>query len=465
MVPTRTRRKGVLVGVALLVVVGLGAGLAFGGSALWGDVADPIADPPSPVRLQPEIKPVADTAPAPGSQGLASALAPVVSNPALGNFGGMVLDAENGRPLWQQNAGQALIPASTGKLLTMSAALLALDHQQRFSTKVVRGSQPGSVVLVGGGDPTLSSLSEGEKSVYPGAARLDDLVTQVKAATGGQVNSITVDTGRYRGSPSAPGWLPEDVASGFVAPMEPLMLDGGRAEPKEDTSPRTPTPALAAGREMASRLGVSESQVYAGSAAPEAPVLGEVKSAPVQDMVETVLQHSDNVLAEALARQVAISTGNEPSFAGAAKAVREVLERNGFDLAGTTMVDGSGLSLDDRVTPKALGSLLGAATAPQRPEGGLSDTTRKLRSLLPGLPVAGGSGSLTDRYQNTTSDGRGWIRAKTGTLSNANSLAGTVVTEDGRLLVFAFMSNGPGANNVRTALDTVASALRGCGCR
>lgn len=362
--------------------------------------------------------------------------------------------------MWQQSPGQALTPASTGKLLTMSAALLALDHQQRFSTKVVRGPEPGSVVLVGGGDPTLSTLGPGEDTVYTGAARIDDLAEQVRKATGGSVSRIYVDVGRYSGPKMAPGWLPEDVQAGYVAPMEPLMLNGGRADPTKDTSPRTQTPALQAGQRLASKLGTGS--VQEGNAPVNAQVLGEVKSPPVQDMAEIVLQHSDNVLAEALAREVAIATGNEPSFAGASKAVREVLQRNGFDLSGNTMVDGSGLSLDDRVTPQLLGSLLAAATAPAGPEGGLEPKSAKLRALLPGLPVAAGSGSLHDRY--TDSSGRGWVRAKTGTLDGANSLAGTVVTENGRLLVFALMSNGTMSAQARPALDDLAIALRDCGC-
>jgi D-alanyl-D-alanine carboxypeptidase len=453
----------VLVVVAFLVVAGLGVGLVLGGPALVSSItAARTADPPAPVRLNPAIKPVNAAAPTPGSQGLASALAGPVSNPALGTFAGTVIDAETGRPLWQQNPGQALIPASTGKLLATSAALLTLDHQQRFSTRVVRGQEPGSVVIVGGGDPTLSSLPAGKESMYPGAAHIDDLAAQVRAATGGQVSSIKVDSGRYQGPGMAPGWLPDDVAGGFVAPMAPVMLDGGRADPTADVSARTQTPALDVGRELGKRLGVSAS-VTDGSAPPGAATLGEVKSPTVQEMVETVLQHSDNVLAEALSREVALATANEPSFAGSVKAVRDVLARNGFALTGTSMVDGSGLSLNDRVTPQDLGALLAASTAPEPPEGGLSPTSAKLRSLLPGLPIAGGSGSLADRYQD--SGGRGWIRAKTGTLSGANSLAGTVVTRDGRLLVFALMSNGTGSDAARPALDGVAAALRDCGCR
>ncbi|MBQ6643076.1 MAG: D-alanyl-D-alanine carboxypeptidase/D-alanyl-D-alanine-endopeptidase, partial [Saccharopolyspora sp.] len=390
----------------------------------------------------------------------------------LAPFGGMVLDPATGRTLWDRGASQPLTPASTGKLLTMSAAMLTLDHESRFTTKVVRGSEPGSVVLVGGGDPTLSSLPAGDESVYPGAAHLADLAAQVRAATGGQVTSVKVDNSRYKGPKLAPGWLPTDIAGGQMSPMEPVMLDGGRKNPKEDYSPRTETPAQQTGQELAKLLGLPSSAVSEASAGPNAQSLGQVESPTVRKMVETTLLHSDNVLAEALGREVAIKNGKEPSFAGATQAVREVLQRNGFDLTGVRMDDSSGLSTNDKIPPKVLGNLLAAAnsTGGANANGGsgstsgASDKSAKLRELLTGLPVAGGSGSLGDRYAD--SSGRGWVRAKTGTLDGANGLAGSVVTRDGRLLVFAFMSNHTGSSGVlRPALDKVASALRECGCR
>lgn len=460
----KPRRRWGLISVALVAVVALGAGLAFAGTALFGEVTGPRADAPRPVQPKPRIKPIGGAAPAPDEQQLAAALKPVVSNPALGTLGGVVMDPASGRTLWKQEAGRPLTPASTSKLLAAGAAMLTLDHQHRFTTKVVRGKEPGSVVLVGGGDPTLSALPAGKGSVYPGAARLDDLVAEVKKATGGKVTSVKVDTSRYAGPKLAPGWMPTDVQGGYVAPMQPVMLDGGRADPTQDVSPRTSTPALDAGRELAKRLGADGSTVSAGRAPENAHVLGEVESATVRRMTRTLLQHSDNVLAEALARQVAIDTGHEPSFAGSVKAVREVLTKHGFDLSGTRMLDGSGLSVDDRVTPKLLGELLSTATAPRGPDGELPPKTRKLRDLLLGLPVAGGSGSLADRYQGAAADGRGWVRAKTGTLTGVSSIAGTVVTRDGKLLVFALLSNGTSPGVARPALDRVAATLRQCGC-
>jgi D-alanyl-D-alanine carboxypeptidase len=456
------RRWRLLAAVAALVVLAVGVWLSTGGG-LFTKTVTPIAAPPPPVQLRPAIKPLGDAAPLPSPQGLAAALAGPVANPALGTFGGMVLDGQSGRTLWAQNAGQPLTPASTGKLLTMSAAMLVLNHQERFATKVVRGAQPGSVVLVGGGDPTLSSLPVGAQSVYAGAAHLDDLVAQVKAAAGGPVTSVQVDTSHYTGPTMAPGWQPGDVAGGSVAPMDPVMLNGGRLDPTNDDSPRTMSPAIDAARELARRLGAPVTSVTVGTAAPGAAVLGQVVSPTMQDMVETLLQHSDNVLAEAVARQVAIETGNPPSFAGAVTGVRQVLTANRFSLAGVTMADGSGLSGQDRMPPQTLAALLTAATAPQDATGNLPLTSVQLRTLLPGLPVAGGTGTLAGRYQGN--GGRGWIRAKTGTLDGANGLAGTAITADGRLLVFVFLSNGTSSDAARPALDSVAEAVRGCGCR
>jgi D-alanyl-D-alanine carboxypeptidase/D-alanyl-D-alanine-endopeptidase (penicillin-binding protein 4) len=88
-----------------------------------------------------------------------------------------------------------------------------------------------------------------------------------------------------------------------------------------------------------------------------------------------------------------------------------------------------------------------------------------MRNLLTGLPVAGVSGSLATRYQVPgSSAGAGWVRAKTGSLEVTYALAGYVPDVDGRILVFAFVSNGVDPDNTRPALDAVAAGLRGCGC-
>jgi D-alanyl-D-alanine carboxypeptidase/D-alanyl-D-alanine-endopeptidase (penicillin-binding protein 4) len=461
------KRVAVVVAVLLLAVVaGLGVGLgvtALGAAGLADRVAATVPPPP-PVVVHPALRPAAGNGPAPSPTGVGAVLDPLIAAGGLGTLSGQVLDAATGTELWQQNPGVALMPGSTAKLLTASAALLTLDHQARLRTTVLAGAEPGTVVLVGGGDPTLSAAGPGTATGYPGAARLADLADQVRAH--GPVSRVLVDVSRYVGDALAPGWFPADVAGGDIAPIEPIMLDGGRAVPGQEVSPRSAKPATAAAAELARRLGADPDTVTVGYAPPGAAVLGAVSSPPVQDLVATMLTESDNVLAEALAREVASATGAQPSFSGASQAVLTVLRNHGFDVSSATMVDGSGLSINDAVPATLLTGLLGSAAAPDDSHSGASEQQRTvaLRPLLVGLPVAGGSGTLADRYHGPTAGGRGWVRAKTGTLTGVNSLAGTVLDADGRMLVFALLSNGPNPVSVRPRLDALAAGLRSCGC-
>ena len=384
------------------------------------------------------------------------ALTGPAGNSALGTVTGSVVDAATGTVLWQQGDTTPATPASSLKVLTAAAALLSLEKTDQLSTRVVAGAEPGTVVIVGGGDPTISGTPG--SSVYPGAATLDDLVGQVKAK--GPVTKVLFDLGRYAGEPLGPQWETADIAGGSVTQIVPFMVDGGRIDPKKVVGARTATPAQAAADAFAQRVGAPGAT--AGTAPQGAQVLGEVKSAPVEQLVDNMTQISDNVLTEAIAREIAIKTGNEPSFAGGVKAVKDVLTKNGFDLTGADFVDGSGLSARNKIPAKLLTDVLSAAAKPT-----LEDPkTAKLRPLLTALPVAGGSGTLADRYGGNAAGGRGWVRAKTGTLTGVNALAGMVVDEDGRVLVFSFMSAS--ARNpeteVRPALDVMAAALRGCGC-
>ena len=97
------------------------------------------------------------------------------------------------------------------------------------------------------------------------------------------------------------------------------------------------------------------------------------------------------------------------------------------------------------------------------------EVVAELRTVLSGMPVAGFSGTLDDRFETGTgSAGRGVVRAKTGTLDGVNTLAGVVEDADGRLLAFAFMANRVPASRgdaVLSSLDTLAGTLAGCGCR
>ncbi|WP_219415543.1 D-alanyl-D-alanine carboxypeptidase/D-alanyl-D-alanine endopeptidase [Pseudonocardia nigra] len=461
-VPGRGARRALTVLVVLAVAGGAGSAVALHAPTLVTDLGlvEPTAPPPPPAP-QPVLRALAADAPLPTTAGLSEALDDAVEE-MPGSFSGVVVDPASGTALWQSDPERALVPGSTTKLLTAAAALLTLNPTDRFVTRAVEGPDPGTVVLVGGGDPTLSTMPEGEESVYPDVPRLADLAAEVREEAQGPIERVLVDTSRYSGPGMAEGWVREDIAAGYITPIEPLMVDGGRIDPTLQNGTRVDDPALAAGRALAEELGVDPDAVEEGTAEPGASTLGAVGSAPVAELVEHLIRSSDNVLGETLAREVAIARDGEPTFEGAAEHTVAALAQAGFDPSGAELHDGSGLSTENVIPAGLLGSLLAAAAAPQGP-----DDTQFLRPIITGLPVAGGSGTLDDRFGRdaASAGGRGVVRAKTGTLTGLSSLAGVVTDADGRLLVFAFVSNGPSPATSRPRLDAMAAELSECGCR
>jgi D-alanyl-D-alanine carboxypeptidase/D-alanyl-D-alanine-endopeptidase (penicillin-binding protein 4) len=405
--------------------------------------------PQAPARKDP---------PAPTPAGVAAALAPHLADPGLGpSVAGQVFDAGTGTLLFDRRSAEVVAPASTAKLLTAAALLTVRQATDRFSTRVVAGGRAGTVVLVGGGDPTLSAAPAGKPTRYAEAARITDLAAAVRDRLGGvRVRQVIVDDSAFTGPETAPGWDPADTPSSYASLITAAMVDGGRDAPGDEL--RSAAPDLAAGSALAAALGGA--QVSRGSAPAGAPLLGEVRSAPVDVLVEQMLRASDNVIAEALARHVAIATHRPASFAGAAAAVSATLASAGIKV-GTAMVDGSGLSVRDRIPAAALSAtLLAAVDAKQG----------RLRPLLSGLAVAGWDGTLLDeqRFRGPAAIGAGAVRAKTGTLTGVSGMAGLLTDADGRLLVFSFVADrAPAAFDTasRAAVDNLVAALVRCGCR
>ena len=209
--------------------------------------------------------------------------------------------------------------------------------------------------------------------------------------------------------------------------------------------------------------GITVTGSPAAAAAPaRAPVLGSVSSPRLSAMVEWMMQESNNVIAENLARHVAIAMGDPASFAGAATAETAVLRRLGSG-PGVQLSDGSGLSPADKIAPEALVRLLTVAASPRH---------AALRAAVTGLPVAGFSGTLSagqSVFGAIGGSARGVVRAKTGNLTTVAALAGFAYDRDGRLLVFVFNAASiPHAADLQSAANTInaaAAALATCGCR
>ncbi|MBV8928203.1 MAG: D-alanyl-D-alanine carboxypeptidase/D-alanyl-D-alanine-endopeptidase [Mycobacteriaceae bacterium] len=460
--PTHWRRSThVLIGVAVLVVVALvvaAAALLTAGGQSTSGAAQTLPAPPA-ATARPAVVPVADSAPKPSTSGLTSALAPALADPNLGALTGRVTDGLTETQLWEQASTVPMQPASTNKLLTTAAALLSLNRDARLATTVVAADQqkqPGVVVLVGAGDPTLSSALPGQESLYRNAARIWDLADQVKR-NGIKVTTVQVDTSAFSGPTSAPGWDPADIQGGDVAPIESVMVDGGRVQPLTPESVRSTTPALDAGRALAAALGVNPQTVTTVNApATGSQQVASVQSPPLIERLQEMMSNSDNVMAECIAREVASALHRPASFAGAVEAVTTRLAAAKVEMAGATLMDSSGLSADDRLTAKTLDEVVGAAAGGEQPS---------LRPLLDVLPIAGGSGTLSNRFtgDDPNAASAGWLRAKTGSLTGTNTLAGIVTDVKGRVLTFALMSNNAGPTG-RIALDNLAAILRTCGC-
>jgi len=380
-----------------------------------------------------------------------------------------VIDAETHQELYARDADEGLVPASTTKVVTSVAALHVLGPDAQIHTDVVQGASPEEIVLVGGGDPTLTENADPHR--YPRLASLEELAEQTAAAlseAGVTAVRLGYDTSAYAGEPLGPGWKQGYIDEGSTASVYALMVDCGLARVIDECGridipveskygPRVADPPLAAAEAFARKLdeaGISVLETPQPTQAPAgAELLARVSSPPISALVEKTLMDSDNNVAEALARQVAIAQGEEPSFAGAARAVMAVMDELG--VAGVQVSDGSGLSVDTRITSKALATLLVLAADPERPE---------LYPVLSGLPTAHSTGSLSARYapESDAASGAGLVRAKTGTLNGVSSLAGTIYTAQGRLLVFAFVANHPSATGA--ALDRLAAAVAECGC-
>jgi serine-type D-Ala-D-Ala carboxypeptidase/endopeptidase (penicillin-binding protein 4) len=465
-----------VIALALLNVFTLGAGAAVASLmpaqlARWNvpQVADRPLQAPGPV-----LPGAAAAGPLPTRRGLAAALSRVMSSGTLGKHVGVVVtDPASGRVLYANGASTMLQPASTAKLVTAVAALDVLGPDARLRTRVTAGRTPGSIVLVGGGDPTLAA-GPPPASDYPQPATLKALAAATARALrahGRDSVRLGYDTSLFTGPALAPGWPAAYVTTGNVTGISALEVDQGRLTPSgapQDADdpgnfrPRSTDPAgqaAAAFRAFLAADGIHVlGQVGQQTAARPARTLAAVSSPPLSAMVGWMLRESNNVIAENLARQVALRERKPASFSGAAAGVTQVLRSLGVR-GGIHLVDGSGLSPQDRIAPSVLARLVGLAA---------SSRHARLRAAITGLPVAGFLGTLAPGgsvFGSLGGPGLGVVRAKTGNLSTVATLAGLVYDSSGRLLGFAFMTNGVPDTQAAKGIDAMATALARCGCR
>jgi D-alanyl-D-alanine carboxypeptidase/D-alanyl-D-alanine-endopeptidase (penicillin-binding protein 4) len=367
-----------------------------------------------------EARPLASAGPSapPLPTRLAKALAVPHINHA--RSGVVALDLATGAVVFNRNGALSLAPASTEKLTLTFALLTRLGPVYRIRTDVVSNggiegtTLHGDLVLRGGGDPTLSS------------AGLRRLAAQVRALGVRRIAGAVVgDESFFDARRTAAGWKPWY----YIRESPPLSaLTANRARFRGSTSG---TPALAAAlsfRDTLRAAGIAVTgRPTVGTAAADAVEIAALNSAPLLHLLRAVNRESDNFTAEVLLKHLgAVEAGSGTTVAGAG-IVRNALAEAGVPLGGVRIVDGSGLSLLDRLTADALVALLEAAWEDPLLRPG----------FLGSLAVSGQSGTLRRRLR--TPPAAGQVFAKTGTTRLSSALSGYV----GGRYAFAVVQNGP----------------------
>lgn len=404
--------------------------------------------PPAPPEPEPEPEPVR--------------IRTCQVEPGMGSESGIELAGsvalrDTGEVLWEVGAESPVVPASILKLVTARAALRVLGPEFRFSTHVVEGSQPGDVWLVGGGDPTLTRTRPGATTYYTNPASVADLVGHVIDARGDAPASeafarLGIDTSRYDAFPEwNDTWRPNAAALGFVAPVTALMVDGGRLAPAERLSQRSTDPVGQATnafvRQLAERTGFWRTDVITGKAPSGARVIAEVSSPPLSVLIDQMIRDSDNQIAEALIREVALALSVD-SF--------DVATREGFDTSIFDVIprffadDGSGLSQENVMTPAFATLFLVDLFADS-----------EMGVVIDALPRPGKPGSLVQRFVGLDES---WpdISGKTGSLIGVRSLAGVI--DGGDPLVYSLFVTGPEVDDQsREIIDRLVAEFHACG--
>ncbi|MGA9762951.1 MAG: D-alanyl-D-alanine carboxypeptidase/D-alanyl-D-alanine-endopeptidase [Gaiellaceae bacterium] len=346
-----------------------------------------------------------------------------------------VVDLASGEVVFSRHATGSLAPASNEKLPITLAALTRLGPGYRISTEVLgEGEQQGSewvgdLVLKGYGDPDLST------------GDLKQLARQVRAAGIRSVSGdLIADESFFDRSRTAPGWKSSYLIN-ECAPLSALSLDRGHV-----TSASPPLVAARAFAQLLASRGVTvNGEARPGVASADALQIALVESPPLWKLLRFMDRESDNYSAEMLLKQVGANENDQGTTANGAAAVASVLTDAGIPMAGVRIVDGSGLSLRDRLTAAALSQLLVAAW----------DDTTVRSPFIGSLSIAGRVGTLSHRLRVGPAHGN--VYAKTGTTNSASALSGYVRDR----YAFVILQNGSpvAAARARAAQDRFVTVL------
>jgi D-alanyl-D-alanine carboxypeptidase/D-alanyl-D-alanine-endopeptidase (penicillin-binding protein 4) len=373
----------------------------------------------------------------------------LASAPALMKLYGSVVETATGNSLYSNNDTTGERPASVLKVLTAAAAISVLGPTYQITTSVVE-TQPGTIALIGQGDATLSKAAAGH-SVYAGAPTLESLasktLTAYNAIAGNAAFPITkviLDSTYWDPNDNWDSSVPRaEQTGGYLSESTALQVDGDRANPAAQVSPRSTDPIGAAGAAFVAALaGVTDGPdassitVTEGATPSGSTPLASVQSQPVSTLIKQMLAQSDNTLAEMLARIVSVKQNLGGTGGSIQQSTTTALGKYGVDTTGLTIEDGSGESDESLITPVFMSKFMSA----------VSQKANGLQYVAAGIPVVG-------KYT-----------AKSGVIASAYTLSGYTTAADGTGESFTFFAEGPGITAAaQPALAALANAVYTCG--
>jgi serine-type D-Ala-D-Ala carboxypeptidase/endopeptidase (penicillin-binding protein 4) len=368
--------------------------------------------------------------------------------------GAYVYDLTAKEALFSDRATTMRPPASVEKLYTATTALERMGADARLSTTVYgigrlggEGVWEGNLYLRGGGDPTFGSSA----FIH---AHYDGIGTSVSALVKElvQVDGIHRITGSVLGDE---GWfdsLRGEPSSnyGFDPFLEGTLSGLAFNRGTSGSEHGSHAPAAYAARELWAGLkneGVSiDGHSGAGSTPVGASQLAQAQSPTLTQLLGLMLPPSDNFFAETLVKDLgALYGGTGTTAAGAS-----VVERTIASVLAIHphVVDGSGLSEEDKTSPYQVADLL--VELASNPIGTV---------LRDSLAVAGHTGTLSKRMRHTAASGR--CEGKTGTLTGVSNLVGYCDAADGHTLAFAIFTDGIPTETAHVFQDHMAITIAG----
>ncbi|ALF53278.1 D-alanyl-D-alanine carboxypeptidase [Nostoc piscinale CENA21] len=419
-------------------------------------------------------------------------------------WGILVKNLVSTQTLYSHDAEKYFIPASNTKLLTTAAALKQLGADFRIRTSVYQGAD-GSLRVVGRGDPSLKNaqLTELAKQLrQQGVTQVTNLIADdsyfqgdvvnpswqwedVQADYGAPVNSLILNENaavltllpQTVGNPLQIKWTDPTEAyqwrvennSVTVQKDEPRLVEikrdlKGAVLYLQGQLPVNAAPEVTAiavfdptqnflrhFRQSLAATGISVQKTSIASGDNNEREVAAIESPPLSDLLTETNVNSNNLFAEALLRTLAHKqqlTKNQNTADVGLKVMQETLTQFGVNPTSYSVVDGSGLSRKNLISPEAIVQLLQAIAA--------SPESKVFRATL---PVAGVSGSLKSRFRNTSA--QGIVQAKTGTLQGVVALSGYIDSPQYEPLVFSIIVNQSDqpVSTIRQAVDEVVVLL------